>query len=1073
MARTAPHFSPTAVLAGSFAFLAVAVAAFTQLWMHGHLVLDGPGVSLFVRLAVDHWEGLGVPYWLADIWSGTPVWSLAPSFPVLMLVPLASIVGAETAVRLASLAAQVAGGWGTFVLVRSLWRSTPAALLAGLVYALHPLYLSHAFYGHETSLMVMAATPWLVWSLRLGLRGAGPHYVAIAGLAIGFAVLHQAEHVYVLGILCGSILVVELARARLAGTGPRGTKGVLFRAVVVVALGLGVIAHWLVPFYANHESFVLTTPDMVRFLLVEGIAGDLGREMGLFLTRAGEVRGNVGFDRDLLHGNFYLSWVGVLLALGTLPFLRREEDDGCLTAVLFTSAVGVWMSTAAIPLASSGLAERGQLLAFVVVGAVAGMLVGSFIHRLRLDRAAAVGGVVTAVLLVGLPYFAPFLALQRVIPFLASIRFPRFYHVAALGVAMAVGYVLLLVQRWSERRQPSVAPLFTAAVGLAVAGAFLVDIHPYRSFYEVRPPLRETAYQDVEPRLLDLAGGGRVAIGSFGDPDSVTHLLQTGREITTGWPHPVAGRELFRVNGEALFAPAGYRDAALALSGTSLLVEEIVVAPDEDHPQVGEVRLIPNPSVLPMVRAYRRAFVVEDPDLAPVLAAGLAQRNIGVVTGDAGVARRLGPTARTAVPGDPCTAEFEDLTSDVAGEVAAACAIDPWIGVFVELDTVSVRDRPGGVFRARADGLRGIGAWLDRPPHRTQLTLWELAPDGRSLGREVASVVSSGYDDNAIPAFTFDPIPDSAGRSYAFELTCLDPNCENDMPRLSVNHAERDTGNLVRKRERVSNRVANFSLLYDRLSPETPSTAKVEGTRDGPGRWKVRVSGTEPVLVVVAETWFPGWTAEVDGREVETLQADGAFLGVAVEPGDHEITLSHHVGPSVTVGRLITAVTLVASGLLLVVGFRDRRRRRRRRRPASRPPGDALQVGTPPGGPRRKAVLDTAQRKPRRPATARKGPGGEGEQAVLAPVDHLEGRVREQSQQGARREAGQDGHAVPLGMDPPAHPDERVVLHRLRQDEVAPGPEHPADLGQDGDGVVEVVKDVDAPDQGDGTVTEW
>jgi hypothetical protein len=84
------------------------------------------------------------------------------------------------------------------------------------------------------------------------------------------------------------------------------------------------------------------------------------------------------------------------------------------------------MSTAAVPLAASGPAERRQLLPFVVVGVLAGTLVGSFIRRLRLGRTAAVGGALTAVLLVGLPYFAPFVALQRVVPFLSTIRFPLF-----------------------------------------------------------------------------------------------------------------------------------------------------------------------------------------------------------------------------------------------------------------------------------------------------------------------------------------------------------------------------------------------------------------------------------------------------------------------------------------------------------------------------------------------------------------------------------------------------------------------------------------------------------------------
>ncbi len=1067
--------SPAVITAGSLAFLALAVAAFTRMWVNGELMLDGPGVSLFVRLSLDHWDGLGVPYWWSDMWSGSPVWSLAPSFPVLMLVPLAAVVGPDEAVKLASVAAQVVGAWGAFVLIRSLWRRTPAAIVGGVVYGLHPLFASHALFGHETSLWVMAATPWLVWSLRLALRGDGALYVALAGLIVGFAILHQAEHVYALAILCGSLLAVEVARARFTRTGPRSVGGVLFRAVVVVVIGLGVIAHWLLPFMSSHENFVLTTPDSVRAVLVEGIAGDLGREMGLFVNRAEAVDGTVGFDRDLLAGNFYLSWVALALTLVTLPFLGRHDRDGCLTAVLFSSAVGVWMSTAAVPLASSGPAERRQLLPFIVVGILAGLLVGSFIHRLRLGRAATVGGILTAALLVGLPYFAPFLALQRVIPFLESIRFPRFYHVAALGMAMGAAYSVVLVQRWAEGRARKLAPALASATGLAVLGLFVLDAHPYRSYYDAEPPDRELAYSDLGQRLDARGANDRLGLGGYGDPGAVDHLLQTGRELATGWPHPLAARDLWRLNGESFFGPTGYRDAALGLSGVSQLVEEHFVRPEEGGSLVGEVRLIPNPDVLPMVRAYDSAVVVGDAQLAPVLATSLASRNVGVVTGGADVGDRLGGAARTVLGDEPCDTPAVTGAGDVSGELAMACSFGRWVGIYAEIGSVSLRNRPGGVFEAPADGLRGLGVWLDRPPHPAALTLWELAEDGRSLGREVATVFTSGYDHFGIAAFSFEPIPDSAGKRYAFELFCDTCEGRDGFPRLATANDSRSSPNLLRNRNRVGGRVADFSLLYDRVPVAAPSATTVDARRDGFGRWEVRSSGTNPALVVVAEAWFPGWTAQVDGRDVPVLKADGAFLGVAVEPGDHEIKFSFDPPGAVTVGRATTTVTLVGAVILLVAGGRQRLRARRRASAGrtSRPAGDQLDVGAPAGRPVREAVLDARQPQPGLAAGLGEGPGREREQAVLAAVDDGEAGLLDEPDEGGGGELRQDGHAVPLGADAPADTDDGVVLDGLGEDEVPARAEGAADLGEDPDGVVEVVEDVDAPHETERGVTEW
>jgi hypothetical protein len=74
----------------------------------------------------------------------------------------------------------------------------------------------------------------------------------------------------------------------------------------------------------------------------------------------------------------------------------------------------------------------------------------------------------------------------------------------------------------------------------------------------------------------------------------------------------------------------------------------------------------------------------------------------------------------------------------------------------------------------------------------------------------------------------------------------------------------------------------------------------------------VATSGTKASLVVVADAWFPGWSAKVDGKSAKVEKADGAFLGVVVGPGDHVITLAYHNGPAALLGRVITGVTVVA-----------------------------------------------------------------------------------------------------------------------------------------------------------------
>ena len=185
-------------LAACLGFLALVVLAFTGGWSDGELTLDGQGISLWVRMLLDHWRaGDGIPSWLPEMWAGTPAWDLFPAFHLVILVPIAAVVGSDDAVKFGILAAQIAGAWGAFVLARSLWDRAWPAVAAGALYGLHPIFASHgALTGLEPTVWVFAATPWLVWSLRLALRGRGSRYVAMAGLLVAFAVLQQAEQAY-------------------------------------------------------------------------------------------------------------------------------------------------------------------------------------------------------------------------------------------------------------------------------------------------------------------------------------------------------------------------------------------------------------------------------------------------------------------------------------------------------------------------------------------------------------------------------------------------------------------------------------------------------------------------------------------------------------------------------------------------------------------------------------------------------------------------------------------------------------------------------------------------------------
>jgi Bacterial membrane protein YfhO len=915
--------------------VAFAVLAFSRGWGGGRLSLDGPGVSMHLRLALEQWRGSGgVPYWLAEMWTGSPVWALAPSLPTLELLPLATAVGPETAVRVAIVAAQVVGGWGTYVLATALWgrRSVPAAV-AGLLYALHPLFITHgALFGHETSAWVMAATPWLAWTFRKALKGEGAGYVIGAGLVAGFAVLHQAEHAYSLAVMCLCMLAVELAKARsearargaaatsatkaAVGFG-EAARGLLARAGGAAAVAAGSTAFWLLPFLALTRSFVLTPPASVKVALQSAALGHrpsawLSRSAGLDVVPTFEaLSGGVARLDGLLQGTFYLSWVCVALTIVTVFLLARHDHDGHLTAILVASAVGIWMSSSGVSLAVSQLGSAGELLPLVVLGVVAGLLVSAFVRHLDLNRS-ILAGVVTAAFLVAMPYLTPFTALQRLVPFLSSIRFPRFYPLAALGLALGAAYPLVVCGAWARRRRPDLAGGLVVALSLAVAGAFLVDIGPYRSYYRGRPPDGEAAYRQASAMLMAAGGSFRVAV-PFVDPRPVAEMSAIGQRLTTGWPHPVASKQAWRMTAEPFVAPQAFRDVAFGLSGTAYTAVERL---SSDSREVEGVELFRNPDTMPLVRAYESVVVARDETVAPELAVALAPRGVGVVTGDDRAARAVGAAGSGTVTEDTCAAGARLPPGDLGREVAMACAMHRWVGVYNNQGTVNVSSGGGGVFLAPLDDLQGVSVWLDRPPGDTELILWEVGPDGRSLLREVTRAVGVGSDGRDMTTFAFDALPGSGGRRYAFFLSC--PRCPpGQEPRMVAADAERGPGNLQSGGRVNTERVAAFSLVYDGMRAAEPSTTAVRAVSAKPGSWEIESSGRRAAVVVVAEAMFPGWRAKVDGRPAPVLTADGAFLGVAVPPGDHHVTLTYQKPTVALVGGWITIFTLL--GVLLFV----------------------------------------------------------------------------------------------------------------------------------------------------------
>jgi hypothetical protein len=88
---------------------------------------------------------------------------------------------------------------------------------------------------------------------------------------------------------------------------------------------------------------------------------------------------------------------------------------------------------------------------------------------------------------------------------------------------------------------------------------------------------------------------------------------------------------------------------------------------------------------------------------------------------------------------------------------------------------------------------------------------------------------------------------------------------------------------------------------------------------DAWNRTTIRAVLQQPGYLVVADTWYPGWQATVDGEAVPILRANYAFRAVRLEAGTHSVEMVYRPR-AVAVGVAVSLASLaaLAGGLCLV-----------------------------------------------------------------------------------------------------------------------------------------------------------
>jgi hypothetical protein len=77
-------------------------------------------------------------------------------------------------------------------------------------------------------------------------------------------------------------------------------------------------------------------------------------------------------------------------------------------------------------------------------------------------------------------------------------------------------------------------------------------------------------------------------------------------------------------------------------------------------------------------------------------------------------------------------------------------------------------------------------------------------------------------------------------------------------------------------------------------------------------RVTLKTSSESAGYLVVSEIFYPGWTAEVDGRKRDVMRGNYLFSVIPLEKGEHDVTL-YFVSWPFRVGSVISLVTLVGT----------------------------------------------------------------------------------------------------------------------------------------------------------------
>ncbi|HLH30515.1 MAG TPA: YfhO family protein, partial [Terriglobia bacterium] len=87
-----------------------------------------------------------------------------------------------------------------------------------------------------------------------------------------------------------------------------------------------------------------------------------------------------------------------------------------------------------------------------------------------------------------------------------------------------------------------------------------------------------------------------------------------------------------------------------------------------------------------------------------------------------------------------------------------------------------------------------------------------------------------------------------------------------------------------------------------------PLTRNVDTLSSGINGMTLRCTSPERSVLILSQTYYPGWVAEIDGQRTEVFRADITLTGISVPAGVHIVRVAFRP-PSFTLGTILTIVS--------------------------------------------------------------------------------------------------------------------------------------------------------------------